>query len=297
MEKKDIGWIGLGKMGNPMSRNLLKAGYSLSVYDIQEGAVKKLAERGATVAESAVAVARGAKVTISMIPDDKALEDVALGENGVLAGAAPGSIYIDMSTVSPALSSRVAEAAAGKHIKYLRAPVSGSTESAGAGALTILASGPREAFEECKDIFNVMGQKVFYTGEGDEARYLKLLINIMVGITSAMTAEALVFGKKGGLDWEKMIDIINGSVVTSPLIGFKVQLLKEQKFTPAFTVDQMTKDFDLALETGRALNIPLLLTSLTRELYGIMKATGRGGFDYFGLAALAKEMAGLNTGT
>jgi len=297
MEKKDIGWIGLGKMGNPMSRNLLKAGYSLSVYDIQEGAVKKLAERGATVAESAVAVARGAKVTISMIPDDKALEDVALGENGVLAGAAPGSIYIDMSTVSPALSSRVAEAAAGKHVKYLRAPVSGSTESADAGALTILASGPREAFEECKDIFNVMGQKVFYTGEGDEARYLKLLINIMVGITSAMTAEALVLGKKGGLDWEKMIDIINGSVVTSPLIGFKVQLLKEQKFTPAFTVDQMTKDFDLALETGRALNIPLLLTSLTRELYGIMKATGRGGFDYFGLAALAKEMAGLNTGT
>ena len=291
--KGNIGWIGLGKMGNPMSKNLIKAGYDLTVYDILPDAGKALAEQGASVVGSAKEVASTGDVVVSTIPDDKALEEVALGPAGVFAGAKTDTVYIDMSTTSPAVSALVAKAAEKKGIIYLRAPVSGSTEFAESGNLTILCSGPNPGYKQCKDIFDILGQKHFHVGEGEEARYLKLLINMMVGITSAMTAEALVFGKKGGLEWDQMVDMINSSVVGSPLIGFKAQLLKDKRFPPAFTVAQMAKDFDLALDTGKTMDIPMPLTALTRQLYGSMKATGKGNLDYFGLAALMEEMAGI----
>lgn len=293
--KQNLGWIGVGKMGTPMSTNLLKAGYKLTVFDIVPAAMKALVDQNANPAESPVEVAGQADIIISMIPDDTALEEISTGTQGIFQGAKQGMIYIDMSTVSPATSARVSEAAEKKGIQYLRAPVSGSTESAASATLTILASGPREAFDQCRDIFEKLGQKVFYAGPGDQARYLKLLVNIMVGITSAMTAEALTFGKRGGIDWDLMIDIINNSVVASPLIGFKVQLLKERGFAPMFTAAQMAKDFDLALDAGRKTDTPMPLTALTRQLYGAMKATGKGELDYFGMVALMEEMAGIKS--
>jgi 3-hydroxyisobutyrate dehydrogenase-like beta-hydroxyacid dehydrogenase len=293
--RQKIGWIGVGKMGNPMSKNLIKAGYSVTVFDIVPEAMNALAEEGAKVASSAAEAAADADVIISMIPDDHALEDVSMGPKGVFKGLGTGVTYIDMSTVSPIVSARVSEMAAEKGIKYLRAPVSGSTEAAEKASLTIMASGPKDAYEQCEDIFKLMGQKVFHVGEGDEARYMKLLVNMMVGITSAMTAEALVFGEKGGLDWNQMIDTINNSVIASPLIGFKVQLLKDRDYSPMFTATQMAKDFDLALDTGKAMDIPMPITALTRQLYGSMKATEKGGFDYFGIVALFEEMAGLKS--
>jgi 3-hydroxyisobutyrate dehydrogenase-like beta-hydroxyacid dehydrogenase len=293
--KEKIGWIGVGKMGNPMSRNLIKAGYPLTVFDIAPAAMNALVEKGAKVADSAAEAAADADVIISMIPDDRALEDVSMGPKGVFKGIGTNATYIDMSTVSPIVSVRVSKEAEKKGIKYLRAPVSGSTETAEKAALTIMASGPKEAYEKCEDILKSLGQKIFNVGEGDEARYMKLLVNMMVGITSAMTAEALIFGKKGGLDWHQMIDTINNSVIASPLIGYKAQLLKDRDYSPAFTVTQMAKDFDLALETGRAMDIPMPISALTRQLYGSMKATEKGEFDYFGLVALFEEMAGLKS--
>jgi len=294
MERKpNIGWIGVGKMGLPMSRNLLKAGFPLSAFDIDKAALQEISKHGAQISGSAKALAEQAAVIVSTVPDDPALESVTIGEEGFFKHAKAGTTYIDMSTVSPALSARIGAEAQKNGIRHLRAPMSGSTESANAGSLTILVSGPKEAFEQCLGVFKVLGQKVFHVGTSDEARYLKLLVNMMVGITSAMTAEALIFGKKGGLDWNQMIDIINNSVVASPLVGFKAQLLKEKKFPAAFSISQMSKDFDLALETGKTLDIPLPITSLTRQLFGAMKATGRGSMDYFGLVSLLEEMAGI----
>jgi 3-hydroxyisobutyrate dehydrogenase-like beta-hydroxyacid dehydrogenase len=293
--KQKIGWIGVGKMGNPMSKNLIKAGYSVTVFDIVPEAMNALAEEGAKVAGSAAEAAADADVIISMIPDDHALEDVSIGPEGVFKGIGTNVTYIDMSTVSPIISARVSEGAKDKGIKYLRAPVSGSTEAAEKASLTIMASGPKDAYDQCEDMFKLLGQKVFHVGEGDEARYMKLLVNMMVGITSAMTAEALVFGEKGGLDWSQMIDTINNSVIASPLIGFKVQLLKDRDYKPMFTATQMAKDFDLALDTGKAMDIPMPITALARQLYGSMKATDKGGFDYFGIVALFEEMAGLKS--
>jgi 3-hydroxyisobutyrate dehydrogenase-like beta-hydroxyacid dehydrogenase len=293
--KPNLGWIGLGKMGNPMSGHLLKAGYHLAVYDIEPSAMRALVQKGATPSNSPAEVADQSDVIISMIPDDAALEAVATGPQGIFQSTRQNLIYIDMSTVSPTASARIGNAAENRGVLYLRAPVSGSTESAATAALTILVSGPEEAFDRCRAIFEKLGRKVFHVGPADEARYLKLLVNMMVGITSAMTAEALVFGKRGGLNWDQMIDMINNSVVASPLIGFKVQLLKERGFAPMFTATQMAKDFDLALDTGRNMDMPMPLTALVRQLYGAMKATGKGELDYFGLVAQMAEMAGIKT--
>lgn len=292
-EKPKIGFIGLGKMGNPMSKNLIKVGYALSIYDIIEEKVRELAEQGAHVGDSLKALAAGVDVIISMIPDDRVLEAVSFGPEGAFEGAKADAIYIDMSTVSPVASARVAEVAEKKGVKYLRAPVSGSTALAAAGTLTIFASGPKEAYDQCVDIFNAMGQKSFHVGTGEEARYLKLVLNMMVGLTSAMTAEALTFGERGGMDWNQMIDIINASVVGSPLVGYKAQMLKDRNFAPAFTAAQMAKDFDIALDTGKAINVPMPITSLVRQFLEAMKATGKGELDYFGLVSLMEELAGV----
>jgi 3-hydroxyisobutyrate dehydrogenase-like beta-hydroxyacid dehydrogenase len=294
-EKQRIGWIGLGKMGIPMSKNLVKKGYPVTVFNRTKEKTKELVAEGAKVAESPKGLAADSDVIISMISDDPVLEEVSIGKNGAFEGAKAGTIYIDMSTVSPVSSGRVAEVAGKKGIKYLRAPVSGSTALAAAGTLTIFASGPKDAFDKCAEILGAMGQKVFHVGNGDEARYLKLLLNMMVGITSAMAAEALVFGKRGGMNWEQMIDIISASVVASPLVNYKAQMLKSRNFSAMFTADQIAKDFDIALETGRNANVPMPMTALVRQFYEAMRAKGKGNFDFFGLVTILEELAGIKS--
>ena len=292
-EKQRIGWIGLGKMGTPMSGNLLKAGFPLSVYDIIEERVRILAEQGARSADSLKALAADAEVVISMIPDDRALEAVSIAPDGAFQGARAGAIYIDMSTVSPSASARLADAAKAKGIRYLRAPVSGSTALAAAGTLTIFASGPKDAYDQCREIFLALGQKSYHVGTGEQARYLKLVLNIMVGLTAAVAAEALSFGEKGGMDWDQMIEIVTNSVVASPLIGYKAKALKERNFVPAFTAAQMAKDLDIAMDTGRSMDQPLPLVSMVRQFLGAMKAQGKGELDFFGLLTLWEEMGNI----
>ncbi len=292
-DKQKIGFIGLGKMGVPMSQNLIKKGYTLTVYNRTKDKAKALADAGAKVVDSPKAAASGAEVIISMISDDAALEAISYGPNGAFEGAKSGAVFIDMSTVSPVSSARVAEAAKAKGIKYLRAPVSGSTVLATAGTLTIFASGPKDAYDKCVDILSSMGQKVFHVGTGEEARFLKLVMNMMVGLTSAMAAEALTFGEAGGMNWEQMIDIVNASVAASPLFGYKAQLLKTRNYAPAFTVTQMAKDFDIMLDTGKAKNVPMPITSLVRQFWGAMIAKGSGGKDFFSLVTLNEELAGM----
>jgi 3-hydroxyisobutyrate dehydrogenase-like beta-hydroxyacid dehydrogenase len=292
-DKQYIGWIGLGKMGIPMSQNLLKKGYSVTVYNRTKEKTKALAGQGAKVADTPKAAASGADVIVSMISDDPALEALSYGPNGAFEGAKSGAVFIDMSTVSPVASARIAEAAKSKGIRYLRAPVSGSTVLASAGTLTIFASGPKDAYDECTDILASMGQKHFHVGLGEEARYLKLVMNMMVGLTSAMAAEALTFGEAGGMNWEQMIDIVNASVVGSPLMGYKAQLLKSRNYAPAFTVSQMAKDFDIMIDAGRAQNVPMPMTALVRQFWGAMMAKGKGEQDFFSLVSLLEDLAGI----
>ncbi len=292
-DKQKIGFIGLGKMGVPMSQNLVKKGYSVTVWNRTKDKTKPLADAGAKVANSPKEAAAGADVIVSMISDDAALAMVSYAPNGVFEGAKSGAIYIDMSTVSPGASAKVDEAAKKKGIQYLSAPVTGSTLLATAVTRAGFASGPKDAYDKCVDILGCFGQKVFHVGTGEEARYLKLVMNMMVGLTSAMVAEALTFGEVGGMNWEQMIDIVNASVAASPLIGYKAAVLKSRNYAPAFTASQMAKDFDIMMEAGKAKNVPLPMTALIRQFWATMMATGKGENDFFGLVQILEGMAGL----
>jgi 3-hydroxyisobutyrate dehydrogenase len=288
-----LGWIGLGKMGRPMAQRLLQAGYHLAVFNRTADKARPLAEAGASVAASPAAVARQADIVFTMLADDGALEAVALGPEGALAGAGPAAVLIDMSTVSPGASRRVADAAQQAGAAYLRAPVSGSTQFAEAGRLTILVSGPRPAFDACTPLLERLGQTLYYLGAGEEARAMKLVINMLVATTAAMVGEALTLGEKNGLDWAQMIEILQHSAVGSPLIGYKAKSLTEKRFVPAFTAAQIAKDCDLAMGLGRESLVPLPVTALVRQLYNGMLASGRGSADFFSILFLLEEMAGL----
>ena len=276
-----------------MAKKIVQAGYSLTVYNRSAGKADELKSEGAFVANDIKSVAENSDFIISMISDDAALNTVAMGPDGVLQNAKPGSTFIDMSTVSPVASAAIAETAAAARISYLRAPVNGTVMQAEASTLVILISGPKESFDACEEIFRKMGDKIFYTGPDEQARYLKLCINMMVGISSAMMGEALVLGESGGLDWEQMIEIIKNSAVGSPVIHYKEKTLKERNFTPAFTVRQLAKDFDLMLDAGRQSEIPMPITSHVRQNLSTMIATGRGDQDFFAYVEMLEELAGM----
>lgn len=254
-----VGWIGAGKMGGPMSRRLVAAGADLTVFDPVAENIAAVVEAGGKAAASNREVADGADIVVSMIPDDVVLRAVTLGEEGILAAMAADSIYVDMSTVSPEASQEVAAAADAAGVAYLRAPVSGSTALAGAGTLTIMISGPEAAAKRCEPVFAEMSKTQFYLGDSEQARYLKLVINLLVGTTGAVLAEALTLGRKGGLDWAQMLDVIGVSAAASPYIQYNLDPLKARDFSPLFSATQMVKDSRLICDAGAAAGVPLAI--------------------------------------
>jgi len=297
LEKETVGWIGLGNMGQPMSKRLLEAGYPLVVYNRTREKTAEIALRGAKVADSPAALASECEVICTMVADSAALEVVTLGSQGVLATARPGSVLVDMSTVSPAASARVAEAARRRQVEFLRAPVSGSTGMAATGTLGIMVSGDQQVYQQVLPVLRVLGQKVFYLGSGEEARYMKLVHNLMVGATCQILAEALVLGERAGLEVAKMLEVLNNSAVASPLVGYKTRPLIERDFAPAFTVRLLEKDFDIILSVAKEMGVPLPVTALVRQLLASAAARGKGELDICSLFLLAEEMAGIRGGT
>ena len=289
----NIGWIGLGKMGHPMAINLIKAGKKVSVFNRTTEKTKAHVNLGGIAISSIKELASSSDVIFTMISDDKAIEEIALSDNGIIANTQEKASLIDMSTISPAMSAKVAEAATEKHINYLRAPVNGTVMQAEAASLVILCSGPKTTYEDCLPLLEILGSKIFYIGEDEQARFLKLCINSMVGISSSMMGEALAFGEAGGLDWNTMIDVISSSAVGSPILNYKKETLKKRDFTPAFTARQMAKDFDLVLDTANLKNIPMPITSTVRQHWSAMIGTGRGELDYFAYVEMLEELAGI----
>ena len=192
-------------------------------------------------------------------------------------------------------SAKVARIAEEKGIAYLRAKVSGSIKPATEGTLTIFASGPKDAYEKCVPIFSALGKQMYYVGDAEQAIYLKLVHSIMVGITAAMVGEAFTFGERGGTDWGQIIEVINHSALSSPLMNYKAPLLQERNYTsPQSTVDVAAKDIDLALAAAKEMNLPMPITSLARELFRVMQANGEGGLDFIGIVKLFESMAGMD---
>ena len=293
LQDATIGFIGLGKMGHPMALNLIKSGHEVIVYNRSKQKTQAHADAGGRVAESIAELSAASDIVITMISDDEALHGVALGDYGVIANMAEGGIFIDMSTVSPAASITVGDATRQKKIAYLRSPVNGSVVQAAGGILVILSSGPQASFDFIHPLFEIMGDRIFYLGEEEQARYLKLAINTMIGISSSMMGEALAFGEAGGLDWDTMIEVIASSAVGSPVVNYKVEALKNRDFTPAFTARQMAKDFDLALDTAKNNHVPMPITSSVRQHWSAMIGTGRGDQDFFAYVEMLEDMAGL----
>lgn len=286
------GFIGIGKMGLPMVAHLRRAGYGVTVYDTLPENALQARVSGCMVAATLGGCASQADVLFSSMPNDAALLAIT-GADGMFAQAKPGMIFVDTSTVSAAVSTEVAERAAAAGIAYVRCTVSGNPVTARAATLTVMASGPRAAYDMVKPLLDTFGKTHFYLGDGEQARVIKLVINLMVAVTAGMLGEALALGEKSGLDWKQMLEIIGKSAVGSPLVGYKVPPLLERDYTSTFSGMQMIKDLDLILGQGAATHTPLPLTALMRQQYDAIAAQGEGELDYIATVRLAGRMAGL----
>jgi len=280
-----IGWIGIGKMGLPICVRLKAAGFHVTAFCRSAEAEAAATAHGFAVARTIAQAAQGAEIVVSAISDDRALLDIVLGAGGLKEALSPPQIYVDMSTVSPDASARVAAALASNQIAYLRAPVSGSTVAATQGALTAMVSGPAATFAELAAFFAAFTKKAFIVGAAEEARYLKLSINAMVGATSALMGETLALARRGGLDIQTIMDVVVESAVASPLVQYKRAAVTSGDYTAAFSAAQMLKDFDLIAQAAVATSCDMPLISSIRNLYRDAVAQGRGEQDFFVLTA------------
>ena len=291
-----IGWIGAGRMGVAMAGFILKAGYPLLVDSPTAASRQKLVALGAREALSVAQCATAADIVFSCITNDAALREVALGPQGVLDNAKPGVIFIDTSTVSAQISAQVAEQAQTRGIAYLRIPISGNAASARTGNVTALVSGSQTAWNTVKPIVQTFSVAQVYLGSGDEARIMKLVVNLLVYAHAQAMAEALTLGRKAGLDWNLMLDTLGQSTLASPWLKAKVALMKPRDFTPTMTGRMILKDLDLMLDAARSNDVPLPITALTRQLTQALIGEGYGDEDYMAAIKLAEKQAGLQLG-
>jgi len=286
-----IHFTGIGKMGLPMAGHLAAAGHALTVSDPCDERCELAQEQGLAVVSDAAAAIAQADAVFSSLPHDAALRAVAAQ---VAAAARPGTVYVDTSTVSLQASADAAQVLEGKGLAYLRTAVSGNNKMAEAAQLTVLASGPRAAYEQLLPLLKTLGPHHFYLGEAEQARLMKLVVNLMIAQTSAMLAEALTLGRKGGLDWQAMWAVLSASAVASPIVKAKSEQLSRRDFTPTFTVEQMIKDLDLILGAGAASNVPLMQTAMTQKLMHAAVVQGNGLDDYAAIIKVLERGAGLN---
>jgi 3-hydroxyisobutyrate dehydrogenase-like beta-hydroxyacid dehydrogenase len=285
---KTIAVIGIGKMGLPIAACLLKVGNIVKVFDSSAERLQLAQEQGLTVTTTIAECVKKADIIFSSLPDDTALRSVCAA---VVSNAKKGAIYVDTSTVSLAVSCEVAIPLAQAEIEYLRATISGNNHMLAAGQVTVIASGPQSAWSIAEPFMAHFAPTRFYLGQAEEARLMKLVINLMIGQTAAMLAEALTLGQKGGLDWQNMWQVISASAVASPIVKAKATQLSLHDYTPTFTVVQMMKDIDLILAAGDSLGAPLPQTAMTRQMMVSAIAQGMAGDDYAAVIKVAQKSA------
>ena len=289
----DIGFIGLGIMGKPMSRNLMKAGYSLVVYDIFPGPVAELKEAGAATGASCAATAAMAPIVITMLPDGPEVETAVLGPGGVLEGAKAGTVVIDMSSISPMVSQKVAAACAAKGVEFLDAPVSGGEPKAIDGTLAIMVGGKPEVFERVQPVLAKMGASVTLTGAVGAGNVTKLANQIMVACNIAAMGEALVLATKAGLDPEVVFNAVKGGLAGSTVLNAKAPMVIGRNFKPGFRINLHQKDLRNALQAAEAMKVSLPFTSLAQQmLIGLMNE-GKGNLDHSAIVNFIEQMAGV----
>ena len=287
----DIGFVGLGIMGRPMVRNLMAAGNTVTVYDIVGTAIEEMATEGAIPASSSSEVASKNPLIITMVPDSADAEAAILGANGVLEGASSGSIVIDMSSIAPASSQKIAAGCEGQGVDFLDAPVSGGEPGAIAGTLAIMVGGKKDVFDKYVDVFAPMGNST-YCGDYGAGNTTKLANQIIVAINIAAVSEALVLAKKAGLDPNVVFDAIKGGLAGSTVLNAKAPMMIEGNFNPGFRVRLHQKDLNNALQTARELSVPLPFTALAQQIIGSLMNEGKGDDDHSAIANFIEDMAG-----
>ena len=286
-----IGFIGLGIMGKPMAKNLLKAGYPLVVYDVNPAPVKELAAAGAETASSAKEVAQKTDVVITMLPNSPHVKAAVTGPNGVLEGAKPGMIIVDMSSIAPLAAKEVAAKAAEKGVEMLDAPVSGGEPKAIDGTLSIMVGGKKEIFEKCRDFLNKMGTSIVLCGDIGAGNTTKLANQIIVALNIAAMSEALVLGTKAGVNPETIFTAIRGGLAGSAVLEAKAPMVLSGNFKPGFRIELHIKDLANAMDTAHELGVPLPLTSQVMEIMQALKVDGKAGNDHGGIVQFYEKLA------
>jgi len=289
-----IGFIGLGIMGRPMARNLLKAGYPLIVHSRSRGPVDEIAKAGAKVGTSPRDVAAQCDVLITMLPNSPDVEQVVLGRDGVIEGARAGLVLLDMSTISPLISQKVGAALAAKSVQMLDAPVSGGERGAIDRVLSIMVGGDKAVFDKALPIFQAMGKTITHLGPLGAGGFTKLANQIIVAVNLTALGEALTLAKKAGLDRELTLTALAGGLAGSKCLDQKKPNYVAGTYNPGFKIDLHYKDLGLIMESARALGVPLPATAVVQELFSALRVKGRGGLDHSGVITLLEDLAGLS---
>jgi 3-hydroxyisobutyrate dehydrogenase-like beta-hydroxyacid dehydrogenase len=296
MSEMTVGWIGVGRMGLALCHRLLAAGVDLTVYNRTQEKVTELAERGASVADTPAKLA-DRDIVVTMVSDPAAFRSVTTGPNGLfsVSGVNP-KVLVDSSTVSADVSEEVRQAAAARGCELLAAPVSGNPEVVKSGRLTVVASGPVAAFEKVRPLLEMFGKGVSYVGEGDAARLVKICHNLMLGIVSQTLAETAVLAERAGISRADYMEFMNMSVMGSTFTKYKSPAIVNLDFTPSFTGHLLRKDFELGLEAGRQLDVPLPTAALVHQMIVAMIGHGFGDEDFMRLLSVEAASAGFEQG-
>jgi len=288
-----IGFVGLGIMGKPMAKNLLKAGYELVVFDVVEAPLKEVVAAGAKAATSPSDVASQCEIIITMLPNSPHVKTAVLGKNGVIEGVKAGSIVVDMSSIAPLASREIAAELAAKGVEMLDAPVSGGEPKAVEGTLAIMVGGKQEVFDKVKDILLKMGASAVLCGDIGAGNVTKLANQIIVALNIAAMSEALVLATKAGVDPEKVFDAIKGGLAGSTVLNAKAPMVLQGNYKPGFRIELHIKDLQNALDTAHEISAPIPLTSQVMEIMQAMKVDGKQTEDHGGLIQFYEKLAGV----
>jgi 2-hydroxy-3-oxopropionate reductase len=288
---KRVGFIGLGLMGKPMARNLMKAGYPLTVHNRSRGPVDELAAEGATPATSPQEVAEQVDVVITCLPDSPDVEQVVLGPDGILEGGRAGLTVIDMSTIAPATTVRIADDLAKQGIRWLDAPVSGGDIGAQQGTLSIMVGGDEAVFQDCLELFQAMGKNIVHVGGNGTGQVAKACNQTVVAGTMAAMGEALVLAAKAGADVARVVEALQGGAARCWALEVRAPQLLRRDLRPGFKAYMQYKDLNIVLDAGKTYQVPLPVTSAVRELYAAMMAAGRGELDNSAVVTVLEDLA------
>lgn len=290
--KPRIGFIGMGGMGSRMARRLLDADYPLTVYNRTKEKTKPLTQQGAAVADTPRELAASCQVVISCVTNDAALEAALLDQEGAVAGAKEGTIFIDMSTVSPETSRRIFEAAKAQGVRMIDAAVSGSTPQVEEGTLVIFVGGEQDTYQQCKPILDVLGKESLYMGDSGMGTTMKLVVNAVMGLGLQAVAEALALGEKAGLQKDKLLDVLGKTSVISPAHKLKLENARKGEYPANFPLELMYKDFELILSHAAKLSVSMPATAVAQQICAIENSKGAQE-DYSATIRLMQELAGL----